>query len=66
MLLTGVSLLLAWVLAIALRVWSAAQRGKWSDGAGAMLTSSLLTVPDLVLFLALLLLAVRTGWFPTG
>jgi peptide/nickel transport system permease protein len=25
-----------------------------------------LTVPDLVLFLALLLLAVRTGWFPTG
>ena len=31
-----------------------------------MATSSLLTVPDLVLFLALLLLAVRTGWFPTG
>jgi ABC-type dipeptide/oligopeptide/nickel transport system permease component len=29
-------------------------------------TSSLLTVPDLVLFLTLLLVAVRTGWFPTG
>jgi peptide/nickel transport system permease protein len=66
LLLTGTSLLLAWLLAIALGIWSAAHRGKWSDRAGAMVTSSLLTVPDLVLFLALLLLAVRTGWFPTG
>jgi peptide/nickel transport system permease protein len=66
LLLTGTSLLLAWLLAIAFGIWSAAHRGKWSDRAGAMVTSSLLTVPDLVLFLALLLLAVRTGWFPTG
>jgi peptide/nickel transport system permease protein len=57
---------LAWSLAILLGIGSAAHRGKWSDRAGAMLTASLLTVPDLVLFLALLLLAVRTGWFPTG
>jgi peptide/nickel transport system permease protein len=66
LLLTGTSLLLAWLLAIPFGIWSAARRGKWSDRAGGIVTSALLTVPDLVLFLALLLVAVRTGWFPTG
>jgi peptide/nickel transport system permease protein len=66
LLLTGTSLLLAWLLAIPFGIWSAAHRGKWTDRAGGIVTSSLLTIPDLVLFLALLLLAVRTGWFPTG
>jgi peptide/nickel transport system permease protein len=42
------------------------KRGTWADRAGGVVTSTLLTVPDLVLFLAILLLAVRTGWFPTG
>ena len=66
LLLTGTSLLLAWLLAIPFGIWTAARRGKSIDRAGGFVTSSLLTVPDLVLFLALLLLAVRTGWFPTG
>jgi peptide/nickel transport system permease protein len=66
LLLTGTSLLLAWLIAIPFGIWSAARRGKWTDRAGGIVTSSLLTVPDLVLFLALLLVAVRTGWFPTG
>jgi peptide/nickel transport system permease protein len=66
LLLTGTSLLLAWLLAIPFGIWSAARRGKSIDRAGGFFTSSLLTVPDLVLFLALLLIAVRTGWFPTG
>lgn len=64
--LTGTATLLAWLLAIPLGIWSAAHRGKWGDRIGGVMTSTLLTVPDLVLFLALLLLAVRTGWFPTG
>ena len=66
LLLTGTSLLLAWLLAIPFGIWTAARRGKSIDRAGGFLTSSLLTIPDVVLFLALLLLAVRTGWFPTG
>lgn len=66
LLLTGTATLLAWLLAIPLGIWSAAHRGKWGDHIGGVMTSTLLTVPDLVLFLALLLLAVRTGWFPTG
>jgi peptide/nickel transport system permease protein len=66
LLLTGTATLLAWLLAIPFGIWSAARRGKWGDRVGGVVTSTLLTVPDLVLFLALLLLAVRTGWFPTG
>ncbi|MGA8408798.1 MAG: ABC transporter permease [Candidatus Acidiferrales bacterium] len=66
LLLTGTATLLAWLLAIPLGIWSAAHQGKLGDRAGGVVTSTLLTVPDLVLFLALLLLAVRTGWFPTG
>ncbi|MFZ0519997.1 MAG: ABC transporter permease [Candidatus Acidiferrales bacterium] len=66
LLLTGTATLLAWLLAIPFGIWSAARQGKWSDRVGGVMTSTLLTVPDLVLFLALLLLAVRTGWFPTG
>ena len=66
LLLTATSMLLAWLMAIPLGMASAVQRGTWSDRVGAIATSTLLTVPDLVLFLAILLLAVRTGWFPTG
>ncbi|MFZ1971330.1 MAG: ABC transporter permease [Candidatus Acidiferrales bacterium] len=66
LLLTGTATLLAWLLAIPFGIWSATRQGKWGDRVGGVMTSTLLTVPDLVLFLALLLLAVRTGWFPTG
>jgi len=66
LLLTGTAMLLAWLIAIPLGIASAVQRGKWGDRAGGVVTSALLTLPDLVLFLGLLLLAVRTGWFPTG
>jgi peptide/nickel transport system permease protein len=45
---------------------SAMKRGRWSDRLTGIATSGLLTVPDLLLFLLLLLLAVRTGWFPAG
>jgi peptide/nickel transport system permease protein len=66
LLLTGTAMLLAWLIAIPLGIASAVKRGTWADRAGGVVTSTLLTVPDLVLFLAILLLAVRTGWFPTG
>jgi peptide/nickel transport system permease protein len=66
LLLTATSMLLAWLIAIPLGIWSALHRGKWGDRAGGAFASALLTVPDLMLFLVLLLVAVRTGWFPTG
>ncbi|MGA7855963.1 MAG: ABC transporter permease, partial [Candidatus Acidiferrales bacterium] len=54
LLLTGTATLLAWLLAIPFGIWSAARVGKWGDRVGGVVTSTLLTVPDLVLFLALL------------
>jgi peptide/nickel transport system permease protein len=69
LLLTGIATLTAWLLAVPLGVW-------WATGpsppvrqglAGlAGLTALLLATPEVVLALALLLLAVRTGWFPSG
>lgn len=58
--------LLAWLIALPVGVWGAARKGKWGDRLTAAGTSVLLAIPDLVLALALLLLAVRTGFFPTG
>lgn len=58
--------LLSWLIAVPLGVWTAVRRGAWSDRVAAAGTSVLLAVPDLVLALALSLLAVRTGYFPPG
>ena len=66
LLLTGTATVLAWLVAVPLGVWSASRRGKWFDGASSVAVSILLSIPDLVLAIALLWLAVRTGWFPLG
>ncbi|MGB6717743.1 MAG: ABC transporter permease, partial [Candidatus Acidiferrales bacterium] len=66
LLLTGSATLLAWLLAIPIGTWGAASKGTWGDRACGVAMSTLLTIPDLLLALILLLLAVRTGWFPTG
>ncbi len=66
LLLTGTATLLAWLTAIPLGIWSAARKRGWMDRLCGAATSTLLTVPDLLLYFALLLLAVRTGWFPAG
>jgi len=66
LLLSGTATVLAWLLALPIGVWSAAKRGTWGDRISRVATSTILTIPDLLLFLGLLLLAVRTGWFPTG
>jgi len=66
LLLTGTATSLAWLLAVPIGIWTAKKRGGWGDRAIGVVTSTLLTIPDLLLFLFLLLLAVRTGWFPAG
>jgi peptide/nickel transport system permease protein len=66
LLLTGTATLLAWLLALPIGIWTAAQKAKFPDRLVGLATSTLLTIPDILLFLALLLLAVRTGWFPAG
>jgi len=57
---------LAWLIAVPVGTWTASRRGGWADRIAAGATTALLGVPDLLLGLGLLLLAVRTGSFPTG
>jgi peptide/nickel transport system permease protein len=66
LLLTVTATFLAWLLALPLGVWSAARFGLAPDRILSSATAALLVIPDLVLALGLLILAVRTGWFPTG
>lgn len=64
--LTATATLLAWCLALPLGIWSADRLGRTPDRAISSLTAVLLVIPDLALVLGLLVLAVRTGWFPAG
>ena len=64
--LTVTAIALAWLVAIPLGVWAANRRGRWPDRVIAGATTTLLATPDLLLGLVLLLIAVRTGYFPTG
>lgn len=66
LLLTGLATALAWLLAIPLGLWAAATTSKWARAVFDTGTSVLLAIPDLVLGLLCLLLAVRTGFFPVG
>lgn len=66
LLLTGTATFLAWLIAVPLGIWSAAHRGTWRDGFSRMVLAILLTAPDLLLALAMLILAAQTGWFPVG
>jgi len=66
LLLTGTSTFIAWILAIPIGVWRATNRKELSRRSSELATSTLLTIPDLLLFLCVLLFAVRSGWFPSG
>ena len=66
LLLTGTATVLLWMLALPLGVWSAESLGRPSDIALSWATAVLLVIPDLALALGMLVLAVRSGWLPSG
>lgn len=66
LLLTMTATLIAWALALPLGIWSATTLGRLPDRTLSWATAALLVIPDLVLALGLLILAVRSGWFPPG
>jgi peptide/nickel transport system permease protein len=66
LLLTVSAMLLAWAIAVPLGAWMARRPGGWADRLGLWTTALPLAVPDLLLALAGLWLAARTGWFPVG
>ena len=66
LLLTGTATLLAWLLALPLGIWNATARGTWADSVSKVVLSFMLAIPDLLLAIVFLMLAVETGYFPTG
>ncbi len=66
LLLTSFATLLTWLVGLPVGVWSATSRGKVVDrviGAGS---SFLISIPEIVMALALLALAVRSRFVPVG
>ena len=66
LLLTTTATLLAWLLAIPIGIWNAAKRGTWSDSLVKVILSILLSIPELLLGVILLVLAVESGCLPAG
>jgi peptide/nickel transport system permease protein len=66
LLLTGTALLFAWGLAVPAGALAAAERRAWGDRAIRLVAAVGLATPPALLALLLVLLAARTGWFPTG
>lgn len=66
LLLTAAATSIAWLLAIPLGIWNAAGRGTWADSIIKLVLSILLSIPDLLLAVMLLVVAVQTGWLPAG
>ena len=66
LLLTGVATLLAWFTALVWGGWAAMDEGELVDRLLTAVNALLLAIPEVVLALSLLLLAVRTGYFPLG
>jgi peptide/nickel transport system permease protein len=66
LLLAGSATLAAWLLAIPLGIWAAARRGTWREGFWNGAMALLLSVPDLLLAIVFLALAVESGLFPAG
>ncbi len=64
--LTIAATLLAWLVALPLGIWNASQRGRWTDSTTKALLSVLLSIPDILLVLILLVVALETGWLPVG
>ncbi len=66
LLLSGTALLFTWLISIPLGVWTANRRGRLLDKTVTLLTSFLISVPELVIAMALLAVAVRSHQLRVG
>ncbi len=66
LLLAGTAMAVSWLLAVPLGIWSATRKGRTSERAVVAIESTFLSMPDLLLGIGLLFLALRTGLFPVG
>ena len=66
LLLSVPALVISWLLAVPLGVLAAGWKGKWTDRLFSGGTSTLLALPDVLIALLALLIALKTGMFPVG
>src|SRR5215470_15404993 len=66
LLLTVPAVLISWLIAVPLGVLAAMRRGGWIDRFFSFGTSTLLALPDVLIALLALLVALKTGLFPVG
>jgi len=66
LLLSVPALLIAWLIAVPLGVLAAGWRGRWADRLFSGGTSALLALPDVLIALLALLVALKTEIFPVG
>lgn len=66
LLLSVPALLLSWLIAVPLGVLAAGWKGNWADRMFSGGTSMLLALPDILIALLALLIALKTGVFPVG
>jgi len=66
LLLTIPALFLAWLIAVPLGVFAAAARGRWLDRFFSAGTSALLGLPDVMIAILMLLVALYSRKFPVG
>lgn len=64
--LTVPAILISWLIAVPLGVLAADKRGGWMDRFFSAGTSTLLALPDVLIALLALLIALKTGLFPVG
>ena len=64
--LTGLATLFAWMIAIPLGIWSSSGRDSWRGHVVETATSGLLVIPEMILALTCLWIAVRTHVFAVG
>jgi peptide/nickel transport system permease protein len=66
LLLTGVALALAWLLALGVGLATAVTTGPWPDRLAGGIAAALLALPDVLITLVLLSIAAHSGWLPAG
>lgn len=66
LLLTGTAMLITWIIAVPLGVWAAASRGGWFDKLTTLGGSLLISLPEIVIAIGLLALAVGWKLLPVG
>jgi peptide/nickel transport system permease protein len=66
LLLTATAMFLTWIIAVPVGVWAAASRHTWIDNLIALCSAFLVSVPEIVIAVALLALVVRWKILPIG